>query len=308
MDLTRDDVIAARERIRAHVYRTPLERAPWLGEHVYLKLECWQRTRSFKVRGAFNALARLSAEDAARGVVTASAGNHGQGVALAAREFGFKATIFLPSNAPFAKKSKIAAFGAVLNEVAPDYDAAEILAREFAEKTGSVFVHGFSDPDVVAGQGTVGLEIVEDLPEVKNIVVPVGGGGLIAGVGVAIGEQVRIIGAQSEQTRAMYDAFEAGRVVDSPITPTLADGLAGATDEMGYARAREVTSQIKLVTEAATATAMKRAYLHGGIVLEGSGAVGLAAIDDLQLDGPTVIIASGGNIDAKKLASIIAAD
>ena len=305
MDISRADVLAARERIGVRVYRTPLERAPWLGENVYLKLECWQRTRSFKVRGAFNAMARLREGEKARGIVTASAGNHGQAVALAAQELGARATIFLPANAPDAKKSRIAAFGAVLNQDAPDYDTAEVLARDYAVKTGAVFVHAYSDHDVVAGQGTVGLEIIEDLPDVQAIVVPVGGGGLIAGVGAATG--VRIIGAQSEMTRAMFDAFQAGRVVDSPVVPTIADGLAGAVDEVSYARAREITESIVLVTEEAISSAMKSAFVHSGLVVEGSGAVGIAALKQLNVDGPIAIIISGGNVDARKFASIITA-
>src|SRR5688500_14066765 len=191
------------------VHRTPLERSRWLsdltGQDVWLKLECWQRTRSFKMRGAFNAVRALSAAERARGLVTASAGNHGQALALAARELGATATIFVPHDAPETKKARIRSYHAVLDAESPTYDDAELAAIAFAADTGRTFVNAYSDRNVVAGQGTVALEILEDLPDVKHIVVPVGGGGLIAGICIAAKAvaDIRITGVQSTHTRAM---------------------------------------------------------------------------------------------------------
>jgi threonine dehydratase len=313
---TLTEIYEARRRIVGIARRTPLDRSLWLtekvGHNVYLKLECWQRTRSFKMRGAFNAIASLSEQERERGLTTASAGNHGQAVALAAREVGAKATIFVPSTAPETKKARIRSFGAELNMDAAHYDEAQILARAFAEKTGATFVHAFSDRAVVAGQGTVGLEILEDNPEVRNVIVPVGGGGLIAGVGIAIkaaDPAVRVIGVQSTETRAMYEAFQSGKVVEIPIGNTLADGLVGAVDEKSYERARAVVDEMLLVDESAIPAAIRALYRHDGIIAEGSAGVAVAAITEgvLKLDGPSALIITGGNIDAQRFADIISA-
>jgi threonine dehydratase len=294
--------------------RTPLDRSWRLselaGHDVYLKLEGWQRTGSFKIRGAYNAIAALDPERRARGLVTASAGNHGQAVALAAHEIGARATIFVPNNAPETKKRRIQAFGAALNTASANYDEAQVAAEEFAARTGATFVHSFSDRNVVAGQGTVGVEIMEDMPHVRNVVVPVGGGGLIGGIGIAIksaNPAVRVIGVQSTHTSAMYEAFRAGRVVDSPICPTLADGLAGQVDEISFARARSVVDDMILVAEESIPAAI-RGLFTDGVIGEGSAAVSVAAITDgaVRIDGPTVIVITGGNIDAERFAAILA--
>lgn len=308
------EIYEARRRITGVARRTPLDRSLWLsdktGHEVHLKLECWQRTRSFKMRGAFNAIASLDEAARARGLVTASAGNHGQAVALAAREVGAKATIFVPVTAPETKKARIRSFGAELNQESPHYDDAQVAARAFAERTGATFVHAFSDRAVVAGQGTVGLEIVEDMPDVRNVVVPVGGGGLIGGIGIAIKSAdptIRVIGIQSTQTPSMYRAFEAGRLVECTIGPTMADGLAGAVDEISFARARGVVDEMLLVDEAAIPAAIKALYRHDGIIAEGAAATPVAAImaGVLKLDGPTVLVITGGNIDAERFGAIL---
>lgn len=314
---TLNEIYQARQQIMGVARRTPIDRSLWLsdkvGHDVYLKLECWQRTRSFKMRGAFNAVSSLDDEARARGLVTASAGNHGQAVALAAREVGATATIFVPSTAPETKKARIRSFGAQLNQESPTYDDAQVAAREFADRTGATFVHAFSDRAVVAGQGTVGLEILEDLPQVKNVVVPVGGGGLIGGIGIAIKSAdptIRVIGVQSSQTSAMYEAFKAGELVNSPIGPTLADGLAGQVDEISFTRARHVVDEMLLVDEAAIAAAIRALYKVDGIIAEGAAAVSVAAITEgvLELDGPSVLVITGGNIDAERFGAILSGD
>lgn len=310
---TPDEIRDAHRAMAGAVRRTPLERSLWLsslaGHPIWLKLECWQRTRSFKIRGALNAVQRLSDEARAHGLVTASAGNHGQALALAARELGAPATIFVPANAPETKKARIRAYGAKLDALSPTYDDAELAAIAFAEATGSTFVNAYSERDVVAGQGTVGLEILEDLPDVTNVVVPVGGGGLIAGIGIALESMtdIRITGVQSNRTTAMYDAFQAGRVVESPVPPTIADGLAGQVDEPSYARARAVVDEMILASETAIPAAIRKLFIADGIVAEGAAATGVAAICEgaLKLHGPTVLVITGGNIDAGLFASIL---
>jgi threonine dehydratase len=308
------DVHAARRRIAVLARTTPVEQSPRLSEawgaDVLLKLECWQRTRSFKIRGACNAVALLDAAQRSRGIVTASAGNHGQAVALAAREFGVHATVFVPATAPATKTARIRQYGAELRDDALDYDSAERIAREYAASTGAVFVHAFSDAAVVAGQATVALEILEAVPHVRTVVVPVGGGGLMAGLGRvfrAAAPHVRIIGVQSTRTRAMYEAIEAGRVVDVPIPPTLADGLAGCTDEISFGRVAAVIDELVLVEETAIAAAIRTLHGSDGVTAEGAGATGAAAILSGQLrgTGPAVVLVTGGNIDGGLLASIL---
>lgn len=309
------DIYAARRRLAGVIHPTPLERSDWLSEvagcPVYLKLENQQRTRSFKIRGAYNAIATLSDAERRRGLVAASAGNHGQGVALAAREFGARATIFVPSSAPATKQARIRGYGAELRTVEGSYDDAEAAAMAYAAESGACFVHPFSDPTVVAGQGTIGIEIVEALPDVAEVVVPVGGGGLIAGIGTvikAIGRgAVRVLGVQSEKTRAMHAAFEAGRPVEVEAEPTLADGLSGGVDETSFRRAVAVTDAIRLVDEASIAEAIRELYRRDGIVAEGSGAVPVAAVcrGVVELAGPAVLVVTGGNIDAGKLSRIL---
>ena len=309
------EIEAARRRIDGLARPTPLERSAFLSEHcghdVYLKLECWQQTRSFKVRGAANAVALLSSSHRARGVVAASAGNHGQAVALAARHAGIRATVFVPADAPATKKERIRRLGATLDDGAASYDDAEIAAREYAAHSGGVLIHAFSDAAVVAGQGTVGLEILEDLADLEDVLVPVGGGGLVAGIGIVLKERSRaigVIGVQSVETRAMHDALLAGRVVDTAITPTLADGLAGSTDDLAFQRARRVLDGMLLVEESEIADAMRLLFIHEGIVAEGSGAVGVAALlrGHFEPRGPTVVVVTGGNVDAARFAALLA--
>lgn len=312
------DIYRARNRLANVARHTPLTRADWLsrevGIEVHLKLECWQRTHSFKLRGAVNAVGALRPDQRRHGLVTASAGNHGQALALAARQYATTATVFVPSDAPATKKARIRAYGASLREVEGGYDDAAREAVAFADRTGATYVHAFSDPAVVAGQGTVGLEIVEDLPGVRTVVVPVGGGGLAAGVGVALraltGGRTALLGVQSTATRAMHAAFEAGRVVPTPLVPTLCDGLAGDVEDRSYRAARSVLRSMHLVEEAAVAPAIRALYDKEGVVAEGSGAVGVAAAltGALPLEDPTVIVVSGGNLDMKTLARILAGD
>lgn len=307
-------VYGAARRLAGAVRRTPLARAEFLGDaagrEVLLKLECWQRTGSFKVRGAFNAVARLGPGTRSRGVVTASAGNHGQAVALAAREVGVHATVFVPANAPATKQRRIRGYGAELRADAADYDEAERMAHEFARTTGAHFVHAFSAPDVVAGQGTIALELLDERPDIGHVLIPVGGGGLAGGVGrvlKTVNPRIRVTGVQSVETTAMHAALEAGRLVDVPVTPTLADGLAGCTDQAAYELAAAVLDELLLVEEAAIEAAIRQLYLREGVVAEGAGAVAVAALLDgrVPLHGTTAVLVTGGNIDGHALAGIL---
>jgi threonine dehydratase len=315
--LSPEAVRDAAARLRDVVRRTPLRRSAALGERagtdVYLKLENEQATGSFKLRGAYNTLATLPAEMRARGVVASSAGNHGLGVAHAARALGIPATIFVPSTAPRVKREGIEALGATVDASAPHYDAAMALATAHAERTGATFVHPCLGESLFAGQGTVALEILDQLPEVATVVLPVGGAGLLGGAGGylrATAPGVRVLGAQSVATAAMARSLAAGRVVPIPDEPTLADGLAGGIDETALRIGQRVLDGIALVSEEEIGAALAWLAREEGVTAEGSGAVGVAAILGGKLgrlDGPVAVVVSGGNIDPDRHARAVAA-
>jgi threonine dehydratase len=309
------DVLAAARRVEGIARRTPLERSHWLGERtgadVFLKLENQQRTGAFKLRGAVNALAALPPGDRARGVVTASAGNHGMGVAWAARALGVPASVWVPATAAATKRRRIARFGADLREVPGGYDEAHHAAEEHARDSGLPFVNAFSDFQVVAGQGTVGLEILAELPEVRTLVVPAGGGGLVGGIGVvarALGRGVRVVGVQTEATTALHDSLAAGELRSPAVVPTLCEGLSGDIDARALELARRVVDEVVLVSEDAVRRAIRELYVEEGVVAEASAAVAAAALLEGAvpgLRGPVAVVVSGGNIDAALLAAIL---
>src|SRR5947209_10505080 len=229
----------ARETITSAVYRTPLERSTWLSEvsgaDISLKLECYQPTGSFKVRGATAAISQLAPEERLRGVVTASAGNHGLGVAYAAARLGVRATVVVPDNATEAKVAALQRFPIELLRGGPSYDTAERMALDLARERDYTFVSPYNDPWVIAGQGTIGVELLEDEPHLDTVLVPVGGGGLISGIGSwlkCVNPDIQVIGVQSTASPAMERALKAGKLVEIGIEPTLADGLA-ANIQMG---------------------------------------------------------------------------
>lgn len=309
------DVRAAAARIAGIVRRTPLERSDALtgisGVPVHLKLEGFQRTGSFKVRGACNFVAQLRPDERARGLVTASAGNHGLGVALAARLMGARAVIYLPGDAPEVKRRRIARHGAELRRVDGGYDDAHHAAEAFAAESGACFVHAFSDPAVVAGQGTVGLEIFEELPDARTLVVPAGGGGLIGGVGTvarALDPAVRVVGVQTPRTAAVHASLAAGRLVSPPYGPTLCEGLSGDIDQRSLDLVRQVVDEVVLVDEDAVRRAIRWLYVEEGVVAEGSAAVAAAALLEGAiggLQGPVAAVLTGSNLDAHRLARIL---
>ena len=317
--VTLHDVFLAAGRVAPHIRRTPLERsAPLsdeLGPDVYLKLECWQRTGSFKLRGALNALLTLPDEERRRGILTCSAGNHGLGVAEAARLIGVAATVVVPENASPAKLAglrRTGQGGVELLQLGAGYDEAEARARELAAERGLTFVSPYNDPAVVAGAGTVTLEVLLDLPEAATIVVPVGGGGLAAGVALtakAINPALRVVGAQPEASPAMHAALAAGRLVLIDDGPTLADGLAGNVEagSLTFPLLQRHLDDLVLVGEEAIAAAMLAYLDRHHLVVEGAGAVGLAALQTGRIaapPGPVVLIVSGGNVATGVLAGL----
>jgi threonine dehydratase len=302
-------------RLRGVARRTPLRRSHALervtGIETWLKLENEQLTGSFKLRGAFNAVATLDAEQRARGVVASSAGNHGLGLAWAARHFGVRTTIFVPASAPAVKREGIARLGATVDASRPDYDAAHDAALRFARETGALFVNPCAGDALLAGQGTVALEILEELPAIATLVVAVGGAGLLGGVASVIRDAApgaAIVGAQSEHTAAMARSLDAGRLVEVPVLPTLADGLAGQIDEGGLAIGRRAIDRMAVVPEEALADAIRWLAREEGITAEGSGAVTVAALLTGAaglVRGPVVAIVSGGNIDPARHRAIM---
>lgn len=311
-----DELMAARRSLRGYVRRTPLAPSALSvsldGIDLRLKLENQQVTGSFKPRGAFHRLLRMSAEDLRRGVITGSAGNHGQGLALAARTLGAAATIVTPKNAAENKKEALRRSGAELIEHGADYDEAEAFALELAASRSMTFVHAFADRDVILGQATVGLEILEQWPQVQAVLVPVGGGGLISGVAAAIKTfrpSVLVIGVESEASAAMHAALAAGTNTETPIGETIADGLAGRfVSEITLQWTQRYVDRMLLVSEAALREAMRRLLLEDRQVAEASGAAGVAAALLHRTDLPrnTVAIVSGANADADLLRAVLA--
>ena len=304
--LTLRDVLRARARLSGLVRHTPLEPAPALGAGIWLKLENLQRTRSFKLRGAANAVAVLDDAERSRGVVTASAGNHAQGLAAAGQVFGVRVLAVMPVDTPAIKVQHTQERGAETLLFGDSYDAAEAHARRLEPELGLTFVSAYNDPAVVAGQGTIALEILADLPTVARVLVPVGGGGLVSGVGLAlksVNPSVRVIGVQSVATPAVFNYL---RGTSLPQAPTLAEGLAGdvETGSITLELIRQFMDDIVLVEEPEIEDAIRWMLREHGQVVEGAGAVGVAAILAGRIridDRPTVVIVSGGNVDYETL-------
>jgi len=309
----------ARERVARVAMVTPLDRSRYLeellGQPVWLKAEGLQRTGSYKIRGAYNRIARLTDEEKARGVVAASAGNHAQGVALAARELGIPATIFMPIGVALPKLQATRGYGAEVVLHGHVVDETLQAAAEFAERTGAVLIPPFDHPDVVAGQSTVAFEILEQLPEVANVVVPIGGGGLVSGVGSAfaqlapeLGRRVRVIGVQAAHAAAYPPSLAAGEPTTVPTGATIADGIAVARPgALNFEIVRRVVDRVLTVDDDDIARALVILLERAKLVVEPAGAVGVAAALTGQLDveGPTVILLSGANIDPMMMERVI---
>jgi len=310
------DVYAAREAIGNRLVRTPLlyndALSARLGRPLYLKLENLQKTGSFKPRGVLNKIATLSDEEKARGLVTISAGNHAQALAYAARANGLHCTVVMPATAQATKIANTRGYGA---EVILHPDHITLLDRMRAEQEaqGYVYVPPFDDPYVIAGQGTVGLEIMEDLPEVAAVVVPVGGGGLISGIAVAvkgIRPATQLSGVEPEGAPGMFNSLAAGHAVHLDHVNTIADGLAAPfAGELNYAIVRDLVQEVVLVSDAEIAAAVPVLVDSAKVVPEPAGAAALAALlvgrVTLPPEGPVVAVVSGGNLDLARLAAMI---
>jgi threonine dehydratase len=305
------DVEAARKIVAAVIHETPMETSQFLaeilGSPVHLKCENLQRTGAYKLRGAYNRLSALTAEERANGVVAASAGNHAQGVALAARELGIPATIFMPVGVALPKLQATRHYGAETVLHGHSVEEALAAAKEFAASTGAVFIPPFDHPTVIAGQGTVGLEIIDQVPDVDTIIVPIGGGGLISGVAIAakgraeqLGRPIRVIGVQAEHAAAYTPSIEAGEPVTITTSPTIADGIAVARPgDTNFPIVRDLVDQIVTVSDDEIARAILLLLERAKLVVEAAGAVGVAAIMSGAIEdtGRTVVLLSGGNID-----------
>ena len=285
-ELTLADVQAARELIRDVAIETPMEQSRWLsalvGGPVWLKCENLQRCGSFKIRGAYVRLSRLSPDERARGVVAASAGNHAQGVALAAQMLGIRTTVFMPEGAPIPKERATRAYGADVVFEGSVLEQSLEAARRFAEETGAVLIHPFDHVDIVAGQGTLGLEVLEQAPEVETVLIPTGGGGLLAGVALtikALRPDVRVVGVQAAGAAAYPASLAHGHPVPLESMKTMADGIAvGLPGEVPFAEIRDHVDEIRTVSEESLSRALLALVERAKMVVEPAGAAAVAAL------------------------------
>lgn len=315
IDLT--TIYQANERIKGVVVETPFAYAPRLSEEcgceIYLKKENLQVTGAFKIRGAYNKIATLSESERAQGVIAASAGNHAQGVAMAAQIFGIRALIVMPESTPLTKINGVRYYGAEVILAGSNYDEAYAYASAYGQEHGMVFVHPFADEAVMAGQGTIALEMLETCPDLDAVVIPVGGGGLISGMASAIkalSPQTKVIGVSAQGAPAMKESFDAKRPIDSPSVRTIADGIAVRdTSEITLKHILETVDQIVTVDDEEIANAILFLLERQKLVVEGAGAAGVAAMLHGKLDefkGKKVgIVLSGGNMDVTLLSVII---
>ncbi|HIS96109.1 MAG TPA: threonine ammonia-lyase [Candidatus Ventricola gallistercoris] len=314
MALTLGMILEARERLKGVAQRTGLVHFKALSDEdsqIYLKTEDLQSTGSFKLRGAYIKIASLTPEERACGVIASSAGNHAQGVALAARAFDTPATIVMPEGAPLSKVKATRELGANVVLHGNVYDDAYAEACRLQAETGATFIHPFDDPMVIAGQGTIGLEIMDDMPDVRTIVVPIGGGGLASGVSAAVKmlhPDVRVVGVQASGAAGMKASIEAGHVVELDSAKTIADGIAvKKPGELTFELCSRYVDEIVTVDDDEIAQAILLLMERGKMVAEGAGATAVAAIMSRKFDvsGKVVAVISGGNIDVTMISRII---
>ena len=310
-----EDVRAARALLAGIARTTPLEGLRGLSEKVggdvLLKCENLQRTGSFKIRGAYVRIARLTDAERASGVVAASAGNHAQGVALAASLLGCSSTVFMPDAAPLPKVAATRAYGAQVRHAGSTVDEALVVARAFAAETGAVLIHPFDHPDVIAGQGTVGLEVLEQCSTVRTVVVGTGGGGLVGGIAAAVKGQrpdVRVVAAQATGAAAFPGSLTAGRPVPLASMATMADGIAiGRPGDVTFPLVRDLVDEVVTVDEEALSRALLLCLERAKLVVEPAGAAAVAAVmeDPSAYEPPVVAVVSGGNIDPLLLTKVV---
>lgn len=307
---------AAARLIKKYIRNTPIEECRTLSElvqgQVFLKMEHWQQTGSFKVRGALNRLLNLPIEKKSHGVITASAGNHGLGVAYASDLLGIKARIVLPVNAASTKVRMLNQYGVEIIQAGRDYDEAEDVAHQIEKDCHLTFVSGFDDPEVISGQGTIALEILKELPDPDIILVPIGGGGLISGIAITIKERnpnIQIIGVQSEASPAMYRALQVNMVVETPIEATIADGLAGRLVSPAiFTTIQNYVDDVIVVTEEDIIKAILFLLQQNHTLVEGAAAVGVAALlsNKINIEGKKcVVVLTGRNIDIETVKKVL---
>ena len=311
------EIWLARSRIKGMVLRTPLLHSPSLsrltGGDIYLKMECWQLTGSFKVRGALNMVAALTPEERGRGLVTASSGNHGTGLAYASAQFGSPPTrVYLPEGADPKKVEKIQAYGAETVFFGESYPFSLAEAQSYAEKVNATYVHSHSHPLIIGGQGTIGLEVMENLPNPDLVVVPIGGGGLISGISTAVKQaspDARVVGVEPSAAPGAFLSLRDGCCrEDIEIKPSVADGLLGTLTPLTYEVCRRNVESVAVVEDAEVMNAMRVLQRKEQLMVEGSASVGLAAIlsGKIDVDGmKTVLILTGRNIDADRYNKIM---
>jgi threonine dehydratase len=313
--VTLEDIEKARKVLSGVIRMTPLEPCrpltAALGGPAWLKCENVQRAGSFKVRGAYMRISRLTKAERARGVVAASAGNHAQGVALAASMLGAQSTVFMPAGAPLPKVAATRAYGAKVEFAGATVDESLIAAQEFADRTGAILIHPFNHLDVIAGQGTVGLEIIEQCPDVRTIVTGIGGGGLISGIAAAAkatNPDLTVIGVQAAGAAAVPSSLKTGSPVRLASFSTIADGIAvGCPGELCFAHIKSLVDDVVTVTDEDIARAMVMLLERNKLVVEAAGAVGVAALltGAVKVETPVVAVLSGGNMDPLLMMRVI---
>jgi threonine dehydratase len=302
--------------IKKYIRNTPIEPCRSLSDltrgQVFLKMEHWQKTGSFKIRGALNRLHALSPDEKSRGVITASAGNHGLGVAYASDLLGIKARIVLPVNAAATKVRMLNQFNVEIIQAGRDYDEAEDMAHQIEKDCNLTFVSGFDDPAVISGQGTIAIEILNALPDPDIILVPIGGGGLISGIAITVKEKnpdIQIIGVQSEASPAMYRALQVNMVVETPIEATIADGLAGRLVSPAiFTTIQKYVDDVIVVKEQDIVKAILFLLQQNHTLVEGAAAVGVAALlsGEINIEGKKcVVVLTGRNIDIEMVRTVL---
>ncbi len=311
MPVTILDIRAAARRIQPHAHRTPVLTCASLdrmtGARLFLKCENFQKVGAFKFRGACNAVFSLAEEDARRGVVTHSSGNHAQALALAAQLRGIHAAIVMPSNAPAVKKVAVSGYGGEITFCEPTLEARETTTNRIMAQTGATLVHSYNDARVIAGQGTAALELLEEVPDLDLVMAPVGGGGLLSGTAIAakaLNPAIRVLAAEPEMADNACRSLEAGRIIPSVNPQTIADGLLTSLGELTFPIIQAHVSQIVTVSEAAIIQAMRTVWERAKIIIEPSAAVPVGALLEKRIDFSGLrigVILSGGNVDLDRL-------
>lgn len=302
-------ILKAQKTLGSTINKTPIFTASYLGDNRYIKMENLQRTGSFKYRGAYNKISNLSKEEKDKGVIASSAGNHAQGVAKSATAQGIKSVICIPSIAPIAKVESTRRYGAEVVLVDGVYDDAYKKAREIAKRDNLTFIHPFDDKFVIAGQGTIGLEILDQLPNVERIIVPIGGGGLISGIAIAVKTlrpEVEIIGVEAEGAACFYESRKLGKLTEISKASTIADGIAvKRPGDLTYKIISELVDDIVTVSDGEIASSILNMLEKSKLIAEGAGATPIAALSKFNDDKITCCVLSGGNINVNMISRII---